>query len=104
MKLQIFFMIFFTQTAVDPITFKSILDDQEEESWPKTYYKNAKKYMKNKLKSSKKDKGKKKKTKLYKDIMTQIESQTRYLFFSQKVRKYITIYYTLSTKNTLFIQ
>ena len=47
--------------------------------------------MKNKLKSSKKDKGKKKKTKLYKDIMTQIESQTRYLFLSKEVRKYITI-------------
>ena len=54
--------------------------------------------MKNKLKSSKKDKGKKKKTKLYKDIMTQIESQTRYLFLSKEVRKYITIKYTLSTK------
>ena len=91
MKLQMFFMIFFTQTAVDPITFKSILDDQEEESWPKTYYKNAKKYMKNKLKSSNKDKGKKKKPKLYKDIMTQIESQTRYLFLSKEVGKYITI-------------
>ena len=47
--------------------------------------------MKKKLKSSKKDKGKKKKTKLYKDIMTQIESQTRYLFLSKEVRKYITI-------------
>ena len=47
--------------------------------------------MKNKLKSSKKDKGKKKKTKLYKDIMTQIESQTRYLFLSKEVGKYITI-------------
>ena len=81
-----------------------MLDDQEEESWPKTYYKKTKKYMKRKLKSSKKDKGKKKKTKMYQDIMTQIESQTRYLFFFKKVRKYITIYYTLSTKNTLFIQ
>ena len=47
--------------------------------------------MKNKLKSSKKDKGKKKKTKLYKDIMTQIESQTRYLFLSKEFGKYITI-------------
>ena len=59
-----------------------MLDDQEEESWPKIYYKKTKKYMKRKLKSSKKDKGKKKK-----DIMTQIESQTRYLFLFKEFRK-----------------
>ena len=58
-----------------------MLDDQEEESWPKTYYKKTKKYMKRKLKSSKKDKGKKKNTKIYKDVKTQIELQTRYLLF-----------------------
>ena len=68
-----------------------MLDDQEEESWPKIYYKKAKKYMKRKLKSSKKDKGKKKKTKMYHDIMTQIESQTRYLFLFKEFRKYIEI-------------
>ena len=47
--------------------------------------------MKRKLKSSKKDKGKKKKTKMYHDIMTQIESQTRYLFLFKEFRKYIEI-------------
>ena len=72
-----------------------MLDDQEEESWPKTYYKKTKKYMKRKLKSSKKDNGKKKNTKIYKDIKTQVESQTRYVFLFREFRKYITI------KNTL---
>ena len=68
-----------------------MLDDQEEESWPKTYYKKTKKYMKRKLKSSKKDKRKNKKTKMCQDIMTQIESQIRYLFLFKEFRKYIAI-------------
>ena len=60
-----------------------MLDDQVEESKLKKYLKKAKKI----IKSPKKDKEKKKKTRMYQDIMTQIEIQSRYLFYFKEFRK-----------------
>ena len=54
-----------------------MLDDQVDESKLKTYFKKAMKNMKKKFKSSKKDKGKKKKTRMYQHVMTQIELESR---------------------------
>jgi hypothetical protein len=64
-----------------------MLDDQVEESKLKKYLKKSMKKMKKKIKSSKKDKEKKKKTRMYQDIMTQIEIQSRYLFYFKEFRK-----------------
>ena len=79
-----------------------MLDDQVEESKLKTYFKKAMKKMKKHSSPQKKTKEKNREKRMYQDIMTQIELESRYLFFFKEYNK-IKYLYTLN-KVTLYIQ